>query len=70
MMSNRNYRTCKLIKEQVDVYLFKMAKLFTELGTESTKEEVAEAYKKENQYIDKIAELDPAKALSIRPYGN
>jgi hypothetical protein len=47
-----------------------MAKLFTNLGTDSTPEEVAEAYKIENEYIDKIAELDPTKALSIRPYGD
>lgn len=70
MMNNRNYRTCKLIKNRIDLYLFEMAKLFTNLGTDSTPEEVAEAYKIENEYIDKIAELDPTKALSIRPYGD
>ena len=70
MMSNRNYRTCKLLREQIDLYLFKMASLFVNLGTDSTPEEVAKAYKLENEYIDKIAELDPAKAASIRPYGD
>lgn len=70
MMSNRNYRTCKLVREQIDLYLRDMAILFTNLGLDSTPEEVAEAYRKENEYIDKIAAIDPAKALSIRPYGN
>lgn len=70
MMSNRNYRTCKLLREQIDLYLFEMASLFVNLGTDSTPEEVAEAYRLENEYIDKIAELDPAKAASIRPYGD
>ena len=70
MMNNRNYRTCRLIRERIDLYLFEMARLFTQLGTDSTPEEVAEAYRIENEYIDKIAELDPAKASSIRPYGD
>ena len=69
-MNNRNYQTCKLIKNRVDLYLFEMARLFTNLGTDSTLEEIQAAYIKENEYIDKIAELDPDKALSIRPYGH
>jgi hypothetical protein len=40
------------------------------LGTDSTVEEIQLAYIKENEFIDKIAELDPKKAQSIRPYGN
>jgi len=47
-----------------------MATLFANLGTDSTLEEIQNAYKRENEYIDKIAELDPDKALSIRPYAN
>jgi hypothetical protein len=47
-----------------------MARLFTNLGIDSTLEEYQEAYRKENEYIDLIAELDPVKAQSIRPYGN
>jgi len=69
-MSNRNYQTCKLIKNRIDLYLFEMAKLFTNLGTDSTIEEIQTAYTRENEMIDKIAELDPDKALSIRPYGH
>ena len=69
-MSKRNYQTCKLIKNRIDLYLFEMARLFTNLGTDSTLEEIQSAYKRENEMIDKIAELDPDKALSIRPYGN
>jgi len=45
-----------------------MAKLFTNLGTESTIEEINEAYRQENELIDAIAILDPEKARSIRPY--
>jgi len=47
-----------------------MAKLFANLGSDSTAEEYALAYKRENEMIDKIAELDPDKARSIRPYGS
>ena len=66
----KNYRTCKLIKNRIDLYLYEMAKLFANLGTDSTQEEVDQAYKIENEYIDLISELDPAKGKSIRPYGN
>lgn len=68
-MSSKYY-TCKLTKNRIDLYLYEMAKLFTKLGSDSTLEEYQEAYKKENEYIDLIAELDPIKAQSIRPYGN
>jgi hypothetical protein len=47
-----------------------MSRLFANLGTDSTLEEIQDAYRQENDYIDKIAELDPDKALSIRPYAN
>jgi hypothetical protein len=70
ILDNRNYKTCKLIKNRVDLYLFEMAKLFANLGSNSTAEEYALAYKRENEMIDKIAELDPEKARSIRPYGS
>jgi hypothetical protein len=70
MMNQKNYRTCKLIKIQVDELLHEMAVLFTNLGLESTPEEVARAYKTETERIDKIAEIDPNKAMSIRPYEN
>lgn len=69
-MSKRNYTNCKLIKNRIDLYLHEMSGLFANLGTDSTIEEIQSAYRLENQMIDKIAELDPKKALSIRPYGN
>lgn len=68
-MATKNYQTCKLIRNRIDLYLFEMAKLFTNIGIDSTFEEIKNAYKKENEYIDLIAELDPVKAKSIRPYG-
>ena len=67
-MDTKNYQTCKYIRNRIDLYLYEMAKLFTKLGSDSTEEEIQEAYKKENEYIDIIAELDPVKAKSIRPY--
>jgi len=70
MINQKNYRTCKMIKLQVDALLQEMAVLFTNLGTESTQEEVSRAYRLENELIDKIAEIDPNKAMSIRPYEN
>lgn len=67
-MDTKSYQTCKYIRNRIDLYLYEMAKLFTNLGSDSTEEEIQEAYKKENEYIDLIAELDPVKAKSIRPY--
>ncbi len=66
----KNYQNCKLTRERIDLYLFEMASLFTNLGIDSTLEEIQNAYEEENALIDKIAELDPDKAKSIRPYGN
>lgn len=66
----KNYNTCKLVRNRIDLYLYEMARLFANLGTDSTLEEIQAAYRTENEYIDKIAELDPDKALSIRPYEN
>lgn len=66
METNRNYQNCKLIRQEVDILLKEMATIFTNIGTDSTQEEVAEAYKKEDLLIDKIDELDPAKAQSLR----
>jgi hypothetical protein len=66
IQTNRNYQNCKLIKQEVDILLKEMAIIFTNIGIDSTQEEVAEAYRKENLLIDKIAELDPAKAQSLR----
>ena len=69
-MDTKNYRNCKLTRNRIDLYLFEMASIFTKLGTDSTVEEIQLAYIKENEFIDKIAEIDPEKAQSIRPYGN
>lgn len=66
----KSYNTCKLVRNRIDLYLYEMARLFANLGTDSTLEEIQAAYRTENEYIDKIAELDPDKALSIRPYEN
>ena len=64
--TNRNYQNCKLIRQEVDILLKEMATIFTNIGIDSTQEEVAEAYRKESLLIDKIAELDPAKAEGLR----
>ena len=47
MINQRNYQTCKLIKNRIDLYLHEMAVLFANLGKDSTAEEVSEAYKRE-----------------------
>ena len=67
-MDTKSYQTCKETRNRIDIYLYEMARLFTNLGSDSTEEEVQEAYRKENEYIDLIAELDPVKDKSIRPY--
>lgn len=66
MMNNKNYYTCKLIRTQVDELLKEMARLFTNIGTDSTLEEIQEAYRKERELIERIAELDPEKANNLR----
>jgi len=66
MINQRNYQTCKLVKNRVDLYLYEMSILFANLGTDSTPEEVHNAYKKEGEYIELIAELDPDKARRLR----
>ena len=65
MLSNRNYYNCKLIKNRIDLYLYEMAQLFANLGTDSTLEDIQAAYKKENEMIDKIAELDAIHARAV-----
>ena len=67
-MDTKSYQTCKHTRNRIDLYLYEMARLFTNLGSDSTEEEIKQAYEKENEYIDLIAELDPVKAKSIRPY--
>ena len=66
MNNQKNYYTCKLIRIQVDELLKEMAKLFTNIGTDSTLEEIQEAYRKERELIERIAELDPDKANNLR----
>tara|TARA_R110000803_G_scaffold83072_1_gene149256 strand:+ start:137 stop:274 length:138 start_codon:yes stop_codon:yes gene_type:complete len=43
-----------------------MSILFANLGTDSTLEERENAYRKEREYIELIAELDPDKASRLR----
>ena len=66
----KRYDNCKLTRSHIDEILKDMASIFTNLGTDSTLAEIQEAYQKENALIDQIAELDPDKAKSIRPYFN
>jgi len=66
MNKEKNYQTCKLIKNRIDLYLYEMARLFTNIGTDSTLEEVQYAYAKEKEYIELIAQLDPDKADRLR----
>lgn len=66
MMNQKNYQTCKLIRNRIDLYLYEMAKLFTNIGTDSTVSEIQEAYRKEKEYIELIADLDAEKADRLR----
>lgn len=66
IQSNKNYHTCKLIRHQVDVLLEEMSILFTNIGIDSTVEEIQEAYRKEKELIERIAEIDPLKADNLR----
>lgn len=66
MMKEKNYNNCKFIRNRIDFYLREMSILFTNIGIDSTEEEVQEAYKREAKYIELIAELDPVKADRLR----
>jgi len=66
MINQRNYQNCKLIRKRIDLYLYEMSKIFTNIGIDSTEEEVEEAYRREAEYIELIAELDPVKADRLR----
>jgi len=66
MINQKNYQTCKLIKNRIDLYLYEMSLLFVNLGTDSTVEEYQDAYRREKEYIELIAELDPEKADRLR----
>ena len=66
MINQKNYQTCKLIRNRIDLYLYEMAKLFTNIGTDSTVAEIQEAYRKEKEYIELIADLDAEKADRLR----
>jgi DNA-directed RNA polymerase subunit F len=66
MINQKNYQTCKLIRNRIDLYLYEMASLFTNIGIDSTVEEIQYAYRKEREYIELIAELDPEKADRLR----
>lgn len=66
LMDVKNYYNCKLIRNRIDLYLYEMAKIFCNIGTDSTLEEIQEAYKQESEWIDKIAELDAEKANNLR----
>jgi hypothetical protein len=66
MINQKNYQTCKLVRNRIDLYLYEMARLFTNIGIDSTVEEIQYAYKKEREYIELIAELDPEKADRLR----
>ena len=66
MSEEKNYQNCKLTRNRIDLYLYEMSKLFTNIGIDSTEEEIQEAYRKEQEYIERIAELDPVKASNLR----
>ncbi len=66
MINQKNYQTCKLIRNRIDLYLYEMARLFTNIGTDSTLEDIQDAYRREREYIELIAELDPEKADRLR----
>ena len=66
MINQKNYQTCKLIRNRIDLYLYEMASLFTNIGIDSTVEEIQYAYRREREYIELIAELAPEKADRLR----
>jgi len=52
----------KCTKEFIDNRLEKCATLFANLGTDSTEEEIKEAYAKERMLLEEIAKVDKEKS--------
>ena len=55
------YVTDPIAKHVLDCVLRRNAKMFTELGTDSTKEEYDKARRIENERLQKVRKFDPEK---------
>tara|TARA_R110001606_G_scaffold219342_2_gene367196 strand:+ start:3976 stop:4197 length:222 start_codon:yes stop_codon:yes gene_type:complete len=69
MNSEILYVTNKAIKRRIDEIQREMALIFASTGKDSTNDEMREAYRKEQDLMDKIKVFDPNYEKLIRPYG-
>lgn len=63
------YFTNKAVRRRIDYLMREMAMLFANTGKDSTHEEIKNALRKEQDYMDQIKALDPNFEKRIRPYG-
>ena len=56
-----SYITDPIAKKVIDCVLRRNAKMFTELGTDSTKEEYDNARRIENERLQRVRKFDPEK---------
>lgn len=56
-----SYVTDPIAKQVIDCVLRRNAKMFTELGTDSTKEEYDNARRIENERLQRVRKFDPEK---------
>lgn len=68
-MSNTLYYKDSSIRIKIDSILFEMAKLFANVGADSTLAEHKQALKREQELMDEIDKIDPEFGKVIRPYG-
>jgi hypothetical protein len=64
----RKCAKCAEVKKQTDELLFEAAKIFANEGKDSTPEEMAIAYEKEQEILLEVKRLDPELGASIMVY--
>jgi hypothetical protein len=63
------YHNDPAVQLKIDSILFDMAKIFANVGKDSTFAEHQHALRREQDLMDKIKKLDPGFEKRIRPYG-
>jgi|13_taG_2_1085334.scaffolds.fasta_scaffold07126_11 predicted nucleic acid-binding Zn-ribbon protein len=69
MNSEILYFTNRGVKRRIDELQREMASIFANTGRDSTNDEMRQAYRKEQELMDKIKDFDPNYEKLIRPYG-
>ena len=69
MSSEILYFTNRGVRRRIDELQQEMASIFANTGKDSTRDEIIETYRKEQELMDRIKDFDPNYEKLIRPYG-